>query len=252
VLPSLKLKPPPRLHVLLRPGSPRSVVLRRGGSKTFCAIGWDLATDTFTVGQWCKHKIYTHRSDLSPDGTWMVYFALNGRWRSETRGAFTVVSRAPYLKARWLWPQGDTWGGGGLFYSAAPDGARLFPIAPRLGLAFGSFASYRIRLQRDGWSETADGLTRPVGSGWLLRKIVRAEPHESHQLLGDTVIDLPEWEWAEYDVPRRRVVWAEQGTIRTARMTSDGLGDSRLLFDARPMRFEAIAAPYDDETLIVE
>ncbi len=81
---------------------------------------------------------------------------------------------------------------------------------------------------------------------------MRAEPHESHQLLGETVIDLPEWEWAEVDVPRRRVVWAEQGTLRTAGVTSDGLGEPRLLFDAKPMRFEAIAAPYDDETVIVD
>src|SRR5215468_8845234 len=191
----------PRLHVLLRPGSPRAVVLRRGGSKVFCSIGWDLATDTFAIGQWCKHKIYPHRSDLSPDGRWMVYFALNGRWRSETRGSFTVVSRAPYLKARWLWPQGDTWGGGGLFFPYAPERAGFFAIDEKLRLAHGSYASYRIRLQRDGWTETADGFIKPAGAGWSLRKIL--------------------------------------------------LGEPRRLFDAGPMRFEALAAPYDDETVIL-
>ena len=99
----------------MRPESSTAVVLRRGGSKVFCVIGWDLTTDRFQVGQWCKHKIYPHRCDISSDGRYLVYFALNGRWQSQTRGSFTAISRAPYLKALYLWPQGDTWGGGGLF-----------------------------------------------------------------------------------------------------------------------------------------
>jgi len=83
-------KPPPRLHVLMRPESPTAVVLRHGPSGVLCTIGWNLRPDVFTVGQWCRHKIYVERCDISPDGYWMVYFALDGRWKSETLGAWTA------------------------------------------------------------------------------------------------------------------------------------------------------------------
>ena len=251
MVPSTGVTPPPRLHVVLRPGSPRAVVFRRGGTRIFCSIGWDLATDRFRVGQWCKHKIYPRRSDVSPDGKWMVYFALNGRWHSETRGSFTAVSRAPYLKARWLWPQGDTWGGGGLLQDA-PARSELFRIERNLRLAQGSYASYPVRLVRDGWTPAAKGFTRPVGAGWLLRKIVLAEPREAHELVGPrTTVDLPDWEWADFDAPRRRIVWAERGTICATTVDQNGLADLRQLFDANPMRFEPIPAPYEDEPIIV-
>jgi hypothetical protein len=103
----------------MRPESPTAVVLRQGPSKVFCTIGWDLRTDEFTLGQWCRHKIYVDRCDISPDGYWMVYFALNGEWRSETLGAWTAVSIAPYLRAVTLWPAGDTWGVGSAFLARA-------------------------------------------------------------------------------------------------------------------------------------
>ena len=103
----------------MRPESDTAVVFRRGPSRVFCSIGWNLARDEFKVGQWCKHTIYPERADVSTDGRWLLYFALNGRWKSETRGRWTALSRAPYLKAVKLWPKGDTWDGGGTFYRTA-------------------------------------------------------------------------------------------------------------------------------------
>ncbi len=97
----------PRLHVLLARHKPLGVVMRRGPSKTFCTMLWDLRTDAITMGQWIKARLYPMRSDLSPDGRYLIYFALNGRWQSETRGSYTAISRAPYLKAITLCPKGD-------------------------------------------------------------------------------------------------------------------------------------------------
>lgn len=248
--------PPPRLHVLLRPGSPRAVVIRRGPSRVHCTIGWDLATDRFTVGQWCRHKLYPRRCDISPDGAWLVYFALNGRWSSEeTRGAWTALSRAPYLKAVRMWPQGDTWGGGGAFFQTRaqlPSGhADAWPSLETVGragrLALGSLGAYPIRLARDGWSKRAGrGWFKPANKTWSLRKVVRGEPHELHEIhrTDGSVVELPDWEWADIDAARKRVVWAEAGAIRAAPIKSDGPGKPRVLFDARPMTFEALAAPY--------
>ena len=66
---------PARLHVILARDASKAVVFRRGPSNRVCTVGWDLETDTFTMGQWLKGRIYEYRSDLSPDGELMIYFA---------------------------------------------------------------------------------------------------------------------------------------------------------------------------------
>ncbi|MCC6997922.1 MAG: hypothetical protein IT370_25125 [Deltaproteobacteria bacterium] len=255
--------PPPRMHVLMRPGAPRAVVLRQGPSRVFCTIGWDLASDRFTVGQWCKHKLYVHRCDLSADGQWMVYFALDGKWRSETRGAFTALSRAPYLKAVRLWPQGNTWGGGGVLYASQaelPPGLEeqwtaLRQVEGHNRLGGGSYAE---RLRRDGWTRAGNekasaggkAYQRELGAGWVLRKKVVAET-EHHQLRAPdgALRALPTWGWAELDRPRSRVVWAEAGVLHAAALGPDGPGTPVQLLDARGMTFEPLRAPYDDDTV---
>ena len=104
-----------RIHVLLARDEPYGLVIRRGPSKHVCSIGWHRKSDSFRIGQWLKGRIYEERCDLSPDGKSFLYFALNGRWDSETRGAWTAISQYPYLKAIGLWAEGGTWGGGGLW-----------------------------------------------------------------------------------------------------------------------------------------
>ena len=70
---------PARLHAILAREAPKAVVFRRGPSGQVCTLGWDLETDTFTMGQWLKGRIYEYRSDLSPDGELMIYFATDFR-----------------------------------------------------------------------------------------------------------------------------------------------------------------------------
>src|SRR5262245_51228457 len=111
----MKAKAAARLHVLLSRTETTAVVIRRGPSKLVCTFGWNRSDDTFVVGQWLRGRIYERRADVSPDGKYLIYFAMNGRWDSETKGAWTGVSRAPYLKALVLLPKGDCWNGGGLF-----------------------------------------------------------------------------------------------------------------------------------------
>lgn len=106
---------PARLHVVLASDSPKAVVFRRGPSKHVCTFLWDRETDKFTIGQWFKGRIYERRADISPDGKYLIYFAMNGKWGSETRGSWTVISRVPWLKAIELYSKGDCYEGGGLF-----------------------------------------------------------------------------------------------------------------------------------------
>ena len=91
-----------RLHLYFARDTGQTVILRR-------------ETDQFEDGQWLKHKVYPERCDLSPDGRHFLYFALDGRWSSDTKGSYTAISHPPYFTAIALFPQGDTWGGGGVF-----------------------------------------------------------------------------------------------------------------------------------------
>jgi hypothetical protein len=107
---------PPRLFVVLAKDAPLGVVLRRGPAPWYHVILWHTDTDEFEHGAWFKGRIYEERCDLSPDGQLFLYFALQGsRWRTSYKGSWTAVSRPPWLQALVLWPQGDTWGGGGRF-----------------------------------------------------------------------------------------------------------------------------------------
>ena len=250
-------KPPPRLFVLMRPETDRAVVLRQGPSKVFCTLGWNLATDEVVVGQWCKHKIYVERCDISSDGKYFVYFALDGKWQSEAAGAWTALSLAPYLKAIKLWPCGSTWGGGGLLLKhrdQLPKGRSwedLEKIA--CGDRLMHHAMMPERLIRDGWCSAGKGggLTKPISSALTLQtKIASSLARYALVDRAGTVEPKPAWTWAEVDAKRERLVWAEAGVLHAARIKPRGLGAPHTIFDARDMTFEPIAAPYRNKTII--
>lgn len=123
---------------------------------------------------------------------------------------------------------------------------------------------YYIRLQRDGWTlqrhevRSADDhvavFEKAFPSGWVLAKSAHASInhtagrgcyYDTHRLLhreSGTVVDHPEWEWAELD--RKRLVWVTKGVLHAAKIHGKGLGDVKVLHDFNDMEFEAIEAPY--------
>jgi hypothetical protein len=113
----VNIEPNLRLHVFFAEQNDRAVILRQGPSKLFRMILWHRRKDRFEDGQWLRHKVYPERCDLSPDGAHFLFFALDGKWGSAARGSYTAISRPPYFTALVLHPQGDTWGGGGVFVS---------------------------------------------------------------------------------------------------------------------------------------
>ena len=54
-----------RIHTILPRKGNKAVVFRRGPSSCVAVIGWDLAKDTFTIGQWLRGRIYPFRLILS-------------------------------------------------------------------------------------------------------------------------------------------------------------------------------------------
>ena len=97
----------PRLTALLASDAPIGVILRRGPSKSVRLVIWDRANDKFKPGSWFKGRIFADRSDISPDGRHMIYFAMGGvAWAiPATGGTWTAISELPSLKAAALWGQ---------------------------------------------------------------------------------------------------------------------------------------------------
>jgi hypothetical protein len=115
----------------------------------------------------------------------MIYFAMGGvAWAiPATRGTWTAISELPSLKAKALWGQGDTWGGGGMFISKVSfwlnADAHTFLIRDNSGLRremYSSHLRYKTRLERDGWVEKKRAANERVfekamREGWILRRI---------------------------------------------------------------------------------
>jgi hypothetical protein len=267
---------PARLHVLLAADGRTGVVIRRGPSRAVATVQWDRRRDRFTMGQWLRGRIYERRADLSPDGRHLIYFAMDGRWKSETRGSWTAVSRAPFLKAIVLFGKGDCWNGGGLFTDRRQfwlnDGWGHEPLRSssevRRDTSYEPPASYGgecphvyyNRLQRDGWVLRENGRTgavfeRSLAHGWILRKHARASVRhppgrgcywDEHEIVppgSGPSRAFPAWEWADRDGDD--VVFAEAGGIYRMRLRQQAGPDRvRLLHDFNAMTFEPLAAPY--------
>jgi hypothetical protein len=277
-MPTTNKRFPARLHVLLARDAKVGLVIRRGPSKSVCTIGWDRKRDIFKLGQWMRGHIYERRSDLSPDGKHFIYFAMNGRWESETKGSWTAISRVPFLKAITLFAKGDCWHGGGLFVSNREfwlndghghtmlKGAREVRIAnnykPKDNFGGECLHVYYNRLQREDWVMSAEEyqgaalFEKQLPKSWKLRKLAFAEStiggppgqgcywdaHELRHEATNTILAYPEWQWADY--VDGRLVFAVEGQLRAAHLGQGKLSDEKLLHDFNDMTFQAIAAPY--------
>jgi len=275
---------PPRLHVLLAREAATAVVIRRGPARKVGIFGWDRATDRITPGQWLNGRIYERRCDLSPDGRHMIYFAMNGRWSDPvSKGSWTAISRAPYLKAVTFYPQGDCWGGGGLFLDDRRywlngggwpgehgwEDRGLVRVKTLPKWSFKSFQRrcppYSLRLVRDGWtpvigaggdrlaSLNPDHLTRDLALGWRLEKWIHFGDFErkggplweAHALVspGAEILEMPDWEWADRDGDA--VVFARRGGLWRQRIAvGGGLDEPALIHDFAADTYEEREAPY--------
>ena len=269
-----------RIHVLLAREAPVGLVIRRGPSKQVCTVLWDRRRDKSRVGQWLKGRIYERRSDLSPDGKYFIYFAMNGKWASQAKGSWTAISRTPYLKALAIFPKGDCWHGGGLFtrkrsywlndgygHSVLRDTSEVTRdcnYEPAANFGGECPGVYYARLLRDGWRfieqvnveawKQIDVFEKSLDNGWVLRKLAHAECGapagkgcywDEHELLHPASgqrTTCHHWEWAEVD--GNRLVWAGGGKLFATRLRKTGMTNDVQLFDFNDMAFEPIEAPY--------
>ncbi len=171
---------------------------RRGKGARCCGIA-ERTASTLVGGS--KVGSTERRCDLSSNGKHFIYFAMDGKWHSLSKGSWSAISRAPYLKALAFFPKGDCWNGGGLFigsdrYWVNGDGCHqkgrdstglhhdqtFQPTGGRGGECLGV---YYPRLLRNGWrlndhlsagiTEQCDIFEKPLANGWLLRKYAHAQ-----------------------------------------------------------------------------
>ena len=260
-------EPSARLHGYLTSAGSRALVIRRDGDET-STFRWNLNDDSIAAGQRLAGRIYTRRSDLSPGGGYLLFFAVDlagDRW--------TGISRAPYLNAQIFWPKKSPAYGGGMFCKkrrywlndgdgheeAQGEIGDLEREFERPGDDYGSGCAgvYVLRLLRDGWElvevrkndddvVTAHVFEKPLNDDWLLRKFAWTPPpwddvtKETHELVerasGEAEARL-DWEWAELDRNRDRLVWSVGARLFTSKLGPRGLVGERELVDLAEYRF---------------
>ena len=247
-----------RLHGLLVANRSRSLLIRRCGDES-TTFRWNLNDDSFSAGHQLAGRIYTRRSDLSPGGGYLMFFATDSEQR------WTGISRAPFLNAQGHWLKESPAYGGGMF-----TGPRLFWLNDgdghgefggelaglerqdeRPGDDHGSGCAgvYVLRLQRDGWKlaevrkndedvVTAHVFEKSIDERWTLRKLawtpppwddVTKETHELVETATGAVQALEGWDWAELD--RERVVWSSGGLLKCGQLGSQGITAEKTLVD---------------------
>ena len=141
----------PKSHVLLASQAPVAVIFYRKSRLTTYCLTLDYRKrqgryrDRLSKGSRFYGRIFIDRSDLSPDGSLMVYFAMRGK---QTKGksdptTWTGLCSPPWLQAHLFLPNGSTWGGGGVFLN---DRRLVVFEAPPKGAGPGNetFRNYRI------------------------------------------------------------------------------------------------------------
>lgn len=269
-------RPEIRLYAILAKDAPTAVVFRRGPSKVFATLGWNLNDDSFSVGQWLKGVIDVTASSLSPDGKFLLYEAAtyrSGDWRKE---CYTAISYAPYLRALDFYFHDTVETSGGFFLSdqaaylpASQDGLR-YPEnrhLTKLNLLSSTdqwkstkssnrFGHYFIHgLLDSGWSEQLNAdrsicWRKPLSHGLILEKYPIRHKGIGHDQAnriidsgGEPVLGGDSWEWADYDSPRKRVVFAAAGKMFAVPVAAVKTAPQEL-FDFNEMKYEPREAPY--------
>lgn len=269
-----KSTPPCRLQFLLARRVPIGVIFRRGPSKWVQIIRWHTKTDSFEEGQWFHGHIYAGRSDLSPNGSLLIYFASKFNKKtisdSEYTYAWTAISKPPFLSALALWPKGDCWHGGGLFTTShdvllnhRPDSSEPHPKHLPVGVrvrpnpyAAGEDDGVAIpRMERDGWR-----FLRDLEYDYYDRRTIHPAVFEKQSGKGSTKLHVekyfdPEEQWlcslvteqgkpflvgtgtcADFD-QQGRLVFATEGKLFAVKLRKGEVGLEQLadFNDAKPV-----------------
>lgn len=165
----------PRLYCVPASEAPIVAVFRRGPSHWSHVGRWDLSTNTYEPGAWLGGRLFPRRCDLSPDGTWLCYFAHKPTARWEHGDAYVAISKLPWLTALHAFATCGTWTRGFHFTARGADDADREAVVP---IPYGlqptraeQFATER----RRGWVEAPDSPVRLPTDAWDERRNARMQ-----------------------------------------------------------------------------
>lgn len=262
----------PRIYCIAAVAAPVLAVLRRGPSAWAHVGKWDVARGTYEPGGWFRGRIFPRRSDLSPDGRYLCYFAHKRGSSAEYGDAWVAVSRLPWLSALHAFAELGTWTRG---YRFSEDGVsdhaddRGLPMPWGLrAIAPEQFATER----RRGWEEAPNSPERDSKDTWDTRRNARLRkdrPGGGSTLRVESVgaaggefgnvqaVDglrvvysleregeirlLPDVQWADWDPDGRLLVATRDGRLQIR--TADGEDDRRVAFEQDLTAFEPDPRP---------
>jgi hypothetical protein len=157
------------LYGIVATSAPVVIVFQRGPSKLWAIHRWDSNTDELTTGAVFRGTLYPRRCDVSPDGTLLSYFALQG-WNGEWLGqpasqTYSAISKTPWLFALAAWRETGTYTRGHHFVplhghehdsalTPAPQAGEVEPLHRRHRLTLVQTAPIQYAVERRrGWIE---------------------------------------------------------------------------------------------------
>lgn len=261
------------LYGIIARDSNTGVIFRRGPTRHVRLISWNLKNDTFELGQWFLGRIYEQKSDLSPNGELLAYFAAK-HWRhTEKIPTWVAVSRPPYLTALVMWEGLGTWNDISLFetdsvlqlwncHKSEPvdgfDMLKNLRVKPH-GFAgfFYQLADHR-RLVRDGWTVYSGDpvfnkaprivvYRRNIPSKGVFLQMTATGYNERLYSLHDKnekELALLNADWA--DVHKTSIVFSNEGKLFRLKLEKSkkvDLNAAKEIADFTNMKFEPIKAP---------
>src|SRR5687768_7653267 len=249
----------PRIYCIPAIQVPVVAVFRRGPSNWSHIGRWDLAAGQYEPGAWLGGRIFPRRSDLSPDGRWLCYFAHKPSATWKHGEAYVALSKLPWLTALHAFRTCGTWTRG-YYFIEAEDGEiheeqkLLIPYGLR-SISVVQFANER----RRGWEEATDSPPRNPRDAWDERRNARIQKRQPGgerllcvESLGraggefgvDQAVDglrvgywlevngeiqlLNHLQWAEWDREGHLLVATRSGKLQVLNLDVDG---SEVLFE---------------------
>jgi hypothetical protein len=248
----MKGKVPPRIYCIPATEAPVVAVFQRGPTNWSHVGRWDLAEGRYEPGAWLGGRIFPRRSDLSPDGRVLCYFAHKPSATWGHGEAYVALSKLPWLTALYAFGTCGTWTRG---YYFTGDGGWDDPEHVKLPISYGlrsipvvQFANER----RRGWEEAPDSPPRDPKDVWDQRRNARMQKRqpggnrlllvESRGKAGgefgvDQAVDglrlryslesdghfkpLDELQWADWDRDGQLLVATRRGTLQLWNLDGD-------------------------------
>ena len=189
----MKKKVPPRIYCIPAVEAPIVAVFRRGPTNWSHVGRWDLAENRYESGAWLNGRMFPRRSDLSPNGRLLCYFAHKPTATWDRGDAYVAISKLPWLTALHAFGTCGTWTRGYYFTQDGgcdnledaklpiPYGLRSIPVV--------QFANER----RRGWEEGPDSPPRDPKDFWDQHRNARMQKRQPG---GDRLLCVESQGWA--------------------------------------------------------